>query len=166
MNVWKINVFTFRLTWAWRPCSLVSLALFILRPQCSNIFSITAWLIKAKFYVKPPWVGGTKVSSRHLGHMTKMTSIPIYDKTPSKISKISGQISTKLLSETSAPFFTKYCMQAFGYLESKLAFIRNQCAILSQFVCKLLGIWKRKFMNMMLVTWHSLPPWLYMAKSL
>ena len=30
------------------------------RPQCSNIFfSETAWLIKAKFYVEPPWVGGT-----------------------------------------------------------------------------------------------------------
>ena len=32
------------------------------RPQCSNIFfSETAWPIKAKFYVEPPWVGGTKV---------------------------------------------------------------------------------------------------------
>ena len=32
-------------------------------------FSKTAWPIKAKFYVEPPWVGGTKVCSRHLGHM-------------------------------------------------------------------------------------------------
>ena len=31
------------------------------RPQCSNIFfSETAQPIKAKFYVEPPWVGGTK----------------------------------------------------------------------------------------------------------
>ena len=30
------------------------------RPQCSNIFfSETAWPIKAKSYVEPPWVGGT-----------------------------------------------------------------------------------------------------------
>ena len=32
------------------------------RPQFSNIFSSeTAWPIKAKFYVEPPWEGGTKV---------------------------------------------------------------------------------------------------------
>ena len=44
------------------------------RPQCSNIFfSETACPIKAKFYVEPPWVRGTKVCSWHLGHMTKMT---------------------------------------------------------------------------------------------
>ena len=30
----------------------------------------TAHPIKAKFYVEPPWVGGTKLCSRHLGHMT------------------------------------------------------------------------------------------------
>ena len=39
------------------------------RSQCSNIFSKTAWPIKAKFYVEPPWVGGTIFCSRHLGHM-------------------------------------------------------------------------------------------------
>ena len=33
---------------------------------------------KAKFYVGPPLVGGTKVCSRHLGHMTKMAATPIY----------------------------------------------------------------------------------------
>ena len=52
----------------------------------SNIFSSeTAWPIKAKFYVEPPWVGGTKVYSRHLGHMTKMAATPIYGKNLSKI---------------------------------------------------------------------------------
>ena len=56
------------------------------RPQCSKIFfSETAGPIKAKFYVNPPWVGGTKVCSCHLGHMTKMAATPIYDKNPSKI---------------------------------------------------------------------------------
>ena len=52
----------------------------------SNIPSETAWPIKAKFYVEPPWVGGTKVCSRHLGHMTKMAATPIYGKNPSKSS--------------------------------------------------------------------------------
>ena len=42
------------------------------RPKCSNIlFSETAWPIKAKFYVEPPWVGGTKFCSGHVGHMVK-----------------------------------------------------------------------------------------------
>ena len=55
----------------------------VLHSQCSNIFfSKTAGPIKAKFYVEPPWVGGTKVCSRHLGHMTKMPSMPIYGKNP------------------------------------------------------------------------------------
>ena len=64
----------------------------------SNIFfSETACPIKAKFYVEPPWVGGTKFCMRHLGHMTKMATTPIYGKKPSKI----------LFSRTSRPIFTK-----------------------------------------------------------
>ena len=65
----------------------------------SNIFSSkTAWPIKAKFYVEPPWVGRTKVCSWHLGHMTKMAATPIYGKNPLKIffSRTGGPISTKL----------------------------------------------------------------------
>ena len=55
----------------------------------SNIFfSETAWRIKAKFYVEPPWVGGKKVFSRHLGHITKMAATPIYGKNPSKSSSL------------------------------------------------------------------------------
>ena len=71
----------------------------VVHSQCSNIFfSETAWPIKAKFYVEPPWVGGTKVCSRHLGHMTKMAATPIYGKNPSKIffSRTGGPIFTKL----------------------------------------------------------------------
>ena len=78
-----------------RPSSVVRRR----RPQCSNIFfSETAWPIKAKFYVEPPWVGGTKFCSRHLGHMTKMAATPIYGKNPSKIffSRTGRRISTKL----------------------------------------------------------------------
>ena len=68
------------------------------RSQCSKIFfSKTACPIKAKFYVEPPWVGGTKVCSPNLGHMTKMAATPIYGKNPSKIfSRTGGQIFTKL----------------------------------------------------------------------
>ena len=45
----------------------------------SNVFSAkTAWPIKAKFYVEPPWEGGTKVYINGPGHMTKMAATPIY----------------------------------------------------------------------------------------
>ena len=47
----------------------------------SNVFSSeTAWPIKAKFYVEPPWEGGTKVYINGSGHMTKMAAMPIYGK--------------------------------------------------------------------------------------
>ena len=67
----------------------------------SNIFSSeTAWPIKAKFYVEPPWEGVTKVCINGPGHMTKMAATPIYGKNPSKI----------FFSETSGPFSTKLGM--------------------------------------------------------
>ena len=48
----------------------------------SNIFSSeTAWPFKAKFYVEPPWEGGTKVYINGPGHMTKLAAMPIYGKT-------------------------------------------------------------------------------------
>ena len=65
----------------------------------SNIFSSeTAWPIKAKFYVEPPWEGGTKVCINGPGHMTKMAAMSIYGKNPSKIffSRTGWPISTKL----------------------------------------------------------------------
>ena len=40
----------------------------------NTFFSETTWAIKAKSYVEPPWVGGTKVCMQHLGHMTKMAT--------------------------------------------------------------------------------------------
>ena len=47
----------------------------------SNVFSSeTAWQIKAKFYVEPPWEGGTKVYINGPGHMTKMAATPISGK--------------------------------------------------------------------------------------
>ena len=51
------------------------------RQQCLNIFSSeTALPIKAKFYVEPPWEGGTKLYINGPGHMTKMATMPIYGK--------------------------------------------------------------------------------------
>ena len=51
------------------------------RQQCLNIFSSeTALPIKAKFYVEPPWEGGTKVCINDPGHMTKMAAMTIYGK--------------------------------------------------------------------------------------
>ena len=67
---------------------------FVVKPLYSHAPSVclpfskiseTALPIKAKFYVEPPWVGGTKVCSRHLGHMTKMATTPINGKNPSQI---------------------------------------------------------------------------------
>ena len=50
-------------------------------PQFSKVFSSeTTWRIKAKFYVEPPWEGGTKVCINGPGHMTKMAAMPIYGK--------------------------------------------------------------------------------------
>ena len=49
--------------------------------QCLNIFSSeTALPIKAKFYMEPPWEGGTKIYINGPGHMTKMAAMPIYGK--------------------------------------------------------------------------------------
>ena len=48
--------------------------------------SETAWPIKAKFYVEPPWEGGTKVCINGPGHMTKMAAMPIYGKNLKKSS--------------------------------------------------------------------------------
>ena len=49
-------------------------------------FSETTWPIKVKFYVEPPWEGGTKVCINGLGHMTKMATMSIYGKNLKKTS--------------------------------------------------------------------------------
>ena len=57
------------------------------RPPFSYVFSSeTAWPIKAKFYVEPPWKGGTKVYINGPGHMTKMAAMAIYGKNLKKSS--------------------------------------------------------------------------------
>ena len=69
--------------WIRRPSVVV-----VVRPSTfSNIFSSeTSWPIKAKFYVEPPWEGGTKVYINGPGHMTKMAAMPIYGKNLKKSS--------------------------------------------------------------------------------
>ena len=63
------------------------------RPPFSKIFSSeTAWPIKAKFYVEPPWEGGTKVYINLPSHMTKMAAMPIYGKNLKKISSPETQV--------------------------------------------------------------------------
>ena len=63
------------------PCSGVRRRCRRRCPPFSNVFSSeTAWPIKAKFYVEPPWEGGTKVYINGPGHMTKMAAMPIYGK--------------------------------------------------------------------------------------
>ena len=53
----------------------------------SSIFSSeTTGPIEAKFYMEPPWDGGTKVYSNSPGHMTKMAAMPIYNKNLKKSS--------------------------------------------------------------------------------
>ena len=50
-------------------------------PLLSNIFfSETAWPIKAKFYVEPPWEVGKKAYINGTGHMIKMAAMRIYGK--------------------------------------------------------------------------------------
>ena len=84
------------------PCSVVRPSVrpsSVRRPPFSKIFSSeTAWPIKAKFYMKHLWEGGTNVYINNPGHMTKMAAMPIYGKNPSKIffSGTNGPISTKL----------------------------------------------------------------------
>ena len=51
-----------------------------------HLLSETAWPIKAKFHVEPPWEGGKKFYINGSGHMTKMIAMPIYGKNLKKSS--------------------------------------------------------------------------------
>ena len=51
--------------------------------QFQTSFSQKPQPIKAKFYMEPPWIGGTKVWLQHLGHMTNIAATPIYTLPPS-----------------------------------------------------------------------------------
>ena len=82
------------------PCSGVRRCCRRRRPPFLNVFSSeTAWPIKAKFYVEPPWEGGTKVYINGPGHMTKMAAMPIYGKNLKKSSspEPAGRFSRNLV---------------------------------------------------------------------
>ena len=77
------------------PCSVVRPSVVrpsvrpsvVRRPPFSKIFSSeTAWPIKAKFYMKHLWEGGTNVYINNPGHVTKMAAMPIYGKNLQKSS--------------------------------------------------------------------------------
>ena len=61
------------------PSGIFEYKLLLAPPFC-NFLSQTAWPIKAKFHVEPPWEGGTKFYINGPGHMNKMAAIPIYGK--------------------------------------------------------------------------------------
>ena len=54
------------------PIEPASVRLLSIVPPPFSKISETAWPIKAKFYVKPPWEGETKVCINGLGFMTKL----------------------------------------------------------------------------------------------
>ena len=66
------------------PWSVVRL-LSVSPPFSKIIFSKSEGPIKAKFHMEPQWDRVTKVCFWGLGHMTKMATMPIYVKNPSKI---------------------------------------------------------------------------------
>ena len=77
----------------------------------SNFFFLeTACPIEAKFYVEPPWDGGTKVWSNGLGHMTKMAAMPIYGKNLKKSSSLepNGRWHWKLVCSIGYSGATKF----------------------------------------------------------
>ena len=70
---------------------------FTTRSASKIFFSKTTWPIKVKFYRKHLYEGGTDVIINMPGHMTKMATMPIYGKNPSKIfTGTAGPIATEI----------------------------------------------------------------------
>ena len=69
------------------------LLVFVLDALIFGIFNFsfkTDGLIETKLHVDPLHDKGMKVCARDLGHMTKTAAIPIYGKSPLKISGLKG----------------------------------------------------------------------------
>ena len=92
-------------------------------PPFSKIFlSKTAWPIKAKFHVEPPWEGVKKVCINGPSHMTTMAATAIYGKNLQKCSSpepeglwfwnlacsIRGSSSTKYINDDPGLTFTYF----------------------------------------------------------
>ena len=80
-------------------------------PFSKIFFSKTTGPIEAKFHVEPPRVGGTKVYSGHLGHMTKMAAMPIYGKNPCGLVCSIGALSS---------YFTARSNLVYAFIRGKL----------------------------------------------
>ena len=61
------------------------LTYFMARPTSKIFLSKTTWPIKVNFYRKHLYEEGTYVIINIPGHMTKMATMPIYGKNPSKV---------------------------------------------------------------------------------
>ena len=82
--------------WAYRigrpPSFVVRRLLYVCQPHSLNIFSSeTTGPMKIKLYMKILWVGGTKVCSNGLDHLTKMATMPIYGKNLKKYSSMESK---------------------------------------------------------------------------
>ena len=64
---------------------LLSVCLCVVCSHFQTLLLWNHWAIEVKFHVEPPWDGGTKVCIWGPGHMTKVATMPIYGKNPSKI---------------------------------------------------------------------------------
>ena len=61
-----------------RSSLFIDLGPMSLRFNISNLFFLqTAWLIKTKFYVAPPWDGEMIDCTNGPGYMTSMAAMPI-----------------------------------------------------------------------------------------
>ena len=99
MGIWLIDSYVTNVKqWLVKKCKvyifvqysiggpLSSVCVYVCMSSFSNIFSSeTTGPIEARFHMEPPWDEGTKVCSNSLGHMTKMTVMPIYSKNLQKI---------------------------------------------------------------------------------
>ena len=88
--------------------------------------SETTWPIKAKFYVKHLYNGGTNVYIYNLGHMTKLAAMPIYGKNPSKI----------FFSETNRLISMKFCVKHPWLKYYNLYINHDPVIILTQFMAR------------------------------
>ena len=110
---------------------LIGYSWSVVRPPSLSVVNNFKHLLqnKAKFYVEPSWVGGTKVCLRHLGHMTKMATITIYGKNPSKI----------FFSKTGKPIFMKLGMWHRGLQPIKVCSNDDPGMTLTYFTARLKG---------------------------
>ena len=85
--------------------SSVCVCMYVCMSTFSNIFSSdTTGPIDAKCHVKPPWDGGTKVSSNGPGHLTKMAAMPMSGKNLLLRDQIADDIETWYATSSTTKF--------------------------------------------------------------